>query len=161
MKRVIFSVLGTVAGLVALLDFKSHGQAITASGPLPSAQLPATSSGGAANPVSNPTSTPQSTRASSPAASARTVAGPSIETRYGIVQVQVTVSGGNIENVKFLQLTAYDGRSAEINAAAAPTLLHETLDAQSAQIDAVSGATFTSDGYVQSLQSALDQAGIR
>jgi uncharacterized protein with FMN-binding domain len=161
MKRVIFAVLGTVAGLVALLDFKSHGQAITASGPLPSAQLPGTSSSGQANPASSPTSSPQSSRTSSPNTSARTVAGPSIETRYGVVQVQVTVSGGKIEKVKFLQLTAFDGRSAQINAAAAPTLLNETLDAQSAQIDAVSGATFTSDGYVQSLQSALDQAGVR
>ncbi len=63
--------------------------------------------------------------------------------------------------MSFLQLTAFDGRSQQINSAAAPILLQETLSAQSAQIDTVSGASYTSAGYVQSLQSALDQAGIK
>jgi uncharacterized protein with FMN-binding domain len=63
--------------------------------------------------------------------------------------------------VGFVQLTAFDGRSQQINSQAAPYLLQETLSAQSAHIDAISGATYTSAGYVQSLQSALDQAGIR
>jgi uncharacterized protein with FMN-binding domain len=77
------------------------------------------------------------------------------------VQVKLTVSGTKITNVSFTQLTAYDGRSQEINSQAAPILLQETLTAQSAQIDTVSGASYTTDGYVQSLQSALDQAGIK
>jgi uncharacterized protein with FMN-binding domain len=77
------------------------------------------------------------------------------------VQVQVVVSGTKISNVSFLQLTAYDGRSEQINSQAAPILLQETLSAQSANIDTVSGASYTSEGYVQSLQSALDKAGIR
>jgi len=63
--------------------------------------------------------------------------------------------------VTFAQLTAYDGRSQQINSEAAPILLQETLKAQSAQIDTVSGASYTSAGYVQSLQSALDQAGLK
>ena len=71
------------------------------------------------------------------------------------------LSGNKIKNVSFLQLTAYDPRSEAINSAAAPILLQQTLAAQSSQIDGVSGATYTSEGYVQSLQSALDQAGIR
>jgi uncharacterized protein with FMN-binding domain len=62
--------------------------------------------------------------------------------------------------VTFLQLTSHDGRSADINSQAAPILLQETLSAQSSNIDSVSGASFTSAGYLQSLQSALDQAGI-
>jgi uncharacterized protein with FMN-binding domain len=78
-----------------------------------------------------------------------------------VVQVQVVVSGSKIKNVSFLQLTAYDPRSHEINSAAGPILLQQTLAAQSSQIDGVSGATYTSEGYVQSLQSALDKAGIR
>ena len=82
------------------------------------------------------------------------------QTRYGIVQVKITVSGKRITNVGFAQLTAFDGRSQQINSQAAPILLQETLSAQSAHIDSVSGATYTSDGYVQSLQSALDKAGI-
>jgi uncharacterized protein with FMN-binding domain len=131
---------------------------------LPSAGLP----GGGANTSSGTTapSSPNATSAapSSPstgAATTKTLAGDAIDTRYGIVQVQVTVRGTQIQNVKFLQLTAFDDRSQQINSDAAPILLQETLSAQSAQIDSVSGATYTSDGYVQSLQSALDQAGIR
>lgn len=75
--------------------------------------------------------------------------------------MQVVVSGSTIKNVSFLQLTAVDPRSQFINSQAGPILLQETLSAQSSQIDGVSGATYTSEGYVQSLQSALDQAGIR
>jgi uncharacterized protein with FMN-binding domain len=77
------------------------------------------------------------------------------------VQIQVVVSGSTIKNVSFLQLTADDPRSQEINDQAGPILLQETLSAQSSNIDTVSGATYTSEGYLQSLQSALDQAGIK
>jgi uncharacterized protein with FMN-binding domain len=84
-----------------------------------------------------------------------------VQTRYGVVQVQVVVSGKKITNVSLLQLTAYDDRSQQINNDAAPILLQETLTAQNAHIDTVSGASYTSEGYVQSLQSALDQAGIQ
>lgn len=59
------------------------------------------------------------------------------------------------------QLTAFDGHSAQINSFAAPILLSETIKAQGANIDTVSGATYTSDGYIQSLQQALDQAAKR
>jgi uncharacterized protein with FMN-binding domain len=71
------------------------------------------------------------------------------------------VSGTKITNVSYLQLTAVDFRSQQINSYAAPILLRETLTAQNANIDTVSGATYTSEGYINSLQSALDQAGIR
>jgi uncharacterized protein with FMN-binding domain len=163
MKRVLLSITGTVLGLVALLSFKSHGHPIGASGGLPSAALP-----GAAAPSSS-TSTPPSTgapprpgpRSSTAAPASRTIAGDAVQTQYGVVQVQVVVSGTKISNVSFLQLTAYDGRSEQINSQAAPILLQETLSAQSANIDTVSGASYTSEGYVQSLQSALDKAGIR
>jgi uncharacterized protein with FMN-binding domain len=76
------------------------------------------------------------------------------------VQVKITVSSKKITNVGFTQLTAFDGRSQRINSDAAPILLQETLSAQSAHIDSVSGASYTSEGYVQSLQSALDKAGL-
>lgn len=84
-----------------------------------------------------------------------------MQTQYGIVQVKVTVAGGKITNVSFAQLTAFDPRSQQINSYAAPILLRETLSAQSAQVDSVSGASYTSAGYVQSLQSALDKAGVK
>lgn len=89
-----------------------------------------------------------------------TFTGTTAQTRYGPVQVQITVAGGKITEVTALQLTNQDGRSVAISQQAAPVLRQEALQAQSAKIQAVSGATYTSDGYVTSLQSAIDQAGL-
>lgn len=89
-----------------------------------------------------------------------TYAGQTAQTQYGPVQVQITVSGGKLTDVTALQLTNDGGRSVQISQQAAPILRQEALQAQSAQIQAVSGATYTSEGYVTSLQSALDQAGL-
>jgi uncharacterized protein with FMN-binding domain len=83
------------------------------------------------------------------------------ETRYGVVQVRVTVSGDRIENVSAVELGATDPHSEQINAEAVPELRQEVLSAQSAQIDGVSGATYTSQGYEASLQSALDKLGFK
>ncbi|MFJ4219480.1 FMN-binding protein [Curtobacterium luteum] len=88
-----------------------------------------------------------------------TYTGQTAQTQYGPVQVQITVAGGKLTDVTALQLTNSDGRSVMIVQQAAPILRQEALQAQSAQIQAVSGATFTSEGYTTSLQSALDQAG--
>jgi uncharacterized protein with FMN-binding domain len=82
-------------------------------------------------------------------------------TGYGIVQVRVTVSAGRITNVTAVQLSAPDVHSQEINAQAEPLLRSEVTSAQSAQIDGVSGATYTSQGYEASLQSALDKLGYK
>lgn len=162
MKRVLLSICGTVLGLVALLGFKTHGHAV-AGGALPSAALPASSATSSPAQSSTSTSAPPnpSARSSSSASTTRTLTGTAVQTQYGVVQVQVKVTGTKIVNASFLQLTAYDGRSQQINSDAGPILLQETLSAQSAQIDTVSGASYTSAGYVQSLQSALDQAGIK
>ena len=78
--------------------------------------------------------------------------------RYGDVQVQVTVSGGAVSDVTALQLPDGDGHSARISSIVEPMLRSEALQAQSASIDLVSGATYTSGAYQQSLQSALDAA---
>lgn len=90
----------------------------------------------------------------------RTFDGTSIATRYGNVQVRITVAGSKITEVTALQLTDKDGRSAEISAQAAPLLRSEVLASQSAKVATISGATYTSDGYLSSLQSAIDKAGI-
>jgi uncharacterized protein with FMN-binding domain len=74
------------------------------------------------------------------------------------VQVQVTVAGGQISDVQVVDYPDGNGRDRQINQNAIPQLVSETVRAQSAQIDMVSGATYTSRGYVTSLQSALDQA---
>jgi uncharacterized protein with FMN-binding domain len=94
------------------------------------------------------------------AAAARTVTGAVAQTQWGPVQVQLTVASGAITAVDVLEYPNGNGRDAEINAYALPVLVQETLSAQSARIDMVSGATFTSEGYLQSLQSALDQADL-
>jgi len=109
--------------------------------------------------TATPAATPTPTMASSGTALANgTVAGPVVQTRFGPVQVQVTIAGGKISDVTALQLPSDRQRSAEISGIVEPMLRSEALTAQSAQIDLISGATYTSDAYAQSLQSALDQA---
>ena len=165
MKRLVLTVTGTVAGLAALLSFKTQTHPVAASGALPSAGTSSTSAG--AVPATRPAGSGAATSATAtaPAAAApaapKTYTGQAISTRYGIVQVKATVANGKITDVAFVQLTAFDGRSQQINSQAAPVLLRETLQNQTAQVDTVSGASYTSDGYRESLQSALDKAGLK
>ncbi|MGO4301898.1 FMN-binding protein [Leifsonia sp. RAF41] len=99
-----------------------------------------------------------SASAAAPAPSATTViTGSAIDTRYGVVQVKVTFSGTTITAVDTVQSPDRDGRDIEINNQALPILQQEVLSSQSASIDTVSGATYTSEGYIQSVQSAIDQ----
>lgn len=87
-----------------------------------------------------------------------TFTGDAADTRYGPVQVRITVAGGKITDAQAIEYPQESGRDVRINSAAVPELNQEALQAQSAQIDTVSGATYTSEGYQQSLQSAIDQA---
>lgn len=98
--------------------------------------------------------------ASATATAAGTFTGASSTTRYGAVQVRITVADGRITEVAALRLTDHDGRSVAISNRAAPILRQEVLAAQSADVQSVSGATYTSEGYLTSLQSAVDQAGL-
>lgn len=103
--------------------------------------------------------TPTSPGGSAPAGSATTVVnGTSADTRYGPVQVQLHVRGGRIVSATAIDYPQGSGRDREINSFAIPVLQKETVDQQNARIDTVSGATYTSDGYRTSLQSALDAA---
>jgi uncharacterized protein with FMN-binding domain len=102
-------------------------------------------------------STGPATRHSTVAAGPRTVLGQPEDNQYGVVQVKVTLVGGRITDVRAVQLPS-GGRSGEIAAYAAPQLRSEVLAAQSASIDSVSGASYTSEGYARSVQSALDAA---
>lgn len=104
-------------------------------------------------------STGGTTTGGTTASSDGTHTGQSVGTRFGNVQVQVTLSGGTITDVTALQLTDSDGRSVQISNRAAPILQQEVLASQSADVANVSGATYTSQAYLSSLQSALDQAG--
>ena len=87
--------------------------------------------------------------------------GTAVNTRYGPVQVKVTIKNGVITTVEAVEYPENDGRDQQINAYPIPVLNSEAVAADSASIDTVSGATYTSDGYLQSLQSALDAAGVK
>jgi uncharacterized protein with FMN-binding domain len=87
----------------------------------------------------------------------RQLTGSDVPNKYGDVQVQVTTSGGRITRVAALRLPSSDGRSQQISSYAGPQLAQQALAAQNANIDGVSGATYTSESYKTSLQAALDQ----
>ncbi|MEY9863104.1 uncharacterized protein with FMN-binding domain [Catenulispora sp. GAS73] len=121
------------------------------------------SSGSASQPGSAPSSSAPKSGASSssaaPASTTKTVTGDAANTRYGPVQLAVTFSGKKITQIQVLQYPTETGRDQEINSYAIPQLNQQAMSAQSANIDGVSGATYTSEGYQQSLQSAIDKAG--
>lgn len=165
MRRAVIVLGTTAAGLAALLSFKSHSLAASvpsASTPAPSAGSPQAMASGTGS--SSTGSTAGKAASATPKASAttqaatRTVTGTVANTQYGPMQVQVTLAGTKITKVTVLQRTDDGTESDQIDANAIPQLTSETLAAQSAHIDAVSGASYTSSGYIQSLQSALDQA---
>ena len=164
-KRAVGALLSTALGLVLLLSFKTPETAVVASSNGSDQAVVGQPAGG--------TSQTGGTGSGSAAASAQTatgaqttsgyadgtVAGQVVSTRYGDVQVQVTISGGAITDITALELPSGDGHSSRISEAVGPMLRSEALQAQSATIDLVSGATYTSTAYRESLQSALDAAG--
>lgn len=113
------------------------------------------SSAGSGSGSSSSSSTSTSTGSSSDG----TWTGDTVRTAWGPMQVQVTISGGQITDVTALQITGPERRSVQISNAAVPMLRQEVLSAQSANVSMIGGATYTSAGYLRSLQSALDQAG--
>ena len=149
MRRIVVALVGTVSGLIMLFSYHTSlagGGALAV--PASTGSSTTTPSGGT------------SSGGSSGTAAAGTVTGDTAQTRWGPVQVQITVTGGRITDVTAVQYPNGNGRDQQINSYALPVLAQEALSAQSAQIDHVSGATVTSDGYVQSLQSAIDQANL-
>ena len=108
------------------------------------------------------TPTPVATTAAPKAASgvSGTFTGAAADTRFGPVQVQITISNGKITNVTAPQYPTESFRDQQINAQAIPYLIQETLQAQSANIQGVGGASYTSEGFYQSLVSALSKAGM-
>ena len=173
MRRVILAICATAVGLVLLLSFKSHTQ--SGPGPSPAAALgsptpgstgtagtDASSDGAAATPGSTGSAAKSGTTASGTGASgsAKTVTGAAWPTIYGPVQVRITVTDGKLTAVTATEYPQETPRDYQINSFAIPALNSEALAAGSAKIDTVSGATYTSGGYVGSLQNALDKAGI-
>ena len=132
------------------------GRSAPTAAPLPAAGQAGNST--ATAPLSAPATAVPATGSGGTALANGTVTGAVVETQFGMVQVQVTITGGKISDVTALQLPSDRQRSAQISGIVEPMLRGEALTAQSAQIDLISGATYTSDAYAQSLQSALDQA---
>lgn len=157
MKRVVLALMSTITGLVMLLGFKSHSPSapavIGSTGTVPVGVGSAGDPAAAGKPTTAPT-------AAATADAARTVTGAAADTRYGPVQVQIRLAGSKITGVQILHYPTDSGEDQQINGYALPILIDETVAAQNAKVDAVSGATYTTDGYLRSLQSALDQAGI-
>jgi len=152
MRRVILAVTGTVAGLVALLSFKSHSPTV------PVAATTGTVGGSSSSSSSSATTVPGEFRSVVGALTPgeTTITGKVGNTVYGPVQVQLVVKSGKIVKVAVLKQPANTIHDIQIGEFAFPRLISETLAAQSAKIDAVSGASYTSAGYIASLQSAVD-----
>jgi uncharacterized protein with FMN-binding domain len=163
MRRVILAICATAVGLVLLLSFKTHTQT-AATGTSPAAALGSPSPGPSGTTGSTGTgSTGGGTAGQTAPAStgaAKTVTGAAWPTIYGPVQVRVTVKAGKLSAVTAVEYPTDTPRDYQINSFAIPQLNSEAVAAGSAHIDAVSGATYTSQGYLGSLQSALDKAGL-
>ena len=161
-RRGAISAFLTAVAVVLLINFKTPSQQGLAAFGRQTVTGSVSSSGAAsASASASPSTQPSASGTLQPSATAtpasQTVTGPAISYFYGTAQVQVTLVNGQITDVVALQLPA-DGRSGRISEAVEPMLRSEVLAAQSAQIDLISGATYTSEAYATSLQAALDQA---
>ena len=174
MNRGIVVLGATVLGLAGLLAFDQHqfGDPFALHSASSGLKLPkgkafsvgaATDSGSGAASTAPSASTAQSqasTQQAAPApATIKRAVGASVSNPYGNVQVKVTIKGGRLTRVTFLDLPYGDPTSQSISNQVAPILAQQAIDAQSAQIGGVTGASFTSEAYRESLQSALDKAG--
>ena len=147
MKRAVLVAAGTVAGVAAVLALNPQAGSATA------AKAHAAASG---------SSTSTGSGSSGSTSTAATYAGDTVDVgrNYGSVQVQISVSGGRVTDITALAVPQNDPRSAQISQYAVPQLVSQALAAQSASIAGISGATYTSQGFMQSLASALTAAGI-
>ena len=165
MKRIVTWLLSTISVVVLLFGYHTStagtvaatAPTITVSG---GKSTPTTSSGTTGGASGSGSSGSGSDAAQRSTAQTKTVTGSTVDTRWGPVQVQLTVSGDKITDIAMLQYPNANGTDQQISSYALPILMQSTVDAQSADIDMVSGATYTSAGYLESLQSALDQAGM-
>ena len=147
MRRAIVALLVTAAIVVPLLNFKARQPALTTSAARPAAATATSTAGAGAGAAPS----------GSAGGATGTAVGDDIQHQYGDVQVKVTMSNGKVTGVETVAMNGYDNRSLSIDAQAEPLLRQAALQAQSANIDLVSGAAYTSDAYITSLQSAIDK----
>jgi uncharacterized protein with FMN-binding domain len=154
MRRSPIVIGATIAGTAGVLAFHPRSSAVQTAA---ATTKPATTAAAG----STPTKTTSSSSSSTTKAVSGTATGNAIATQYGNAQVRVTVTNGKVVKIEALQLQGNDPRSLQISSSAEPILQQEALSKQTADVDAVSGATFTSASYTQSLQSALDKLGFK
>jgi uncharacterized protein with FMN-binding domain len=160
LRRVTLAAATTVTGFVLLLSLKPHTPPTVAQASSSAGQSASQSPSQSPAPGSSSGSSSGGSSGSTKTTGTKTVTGDTIQTRWGPVQVRVTLKNGKITDVTAVSYPTDNPRDQEINSYAIPQLRREALAAQSARIDSVSGASYTSDGYKQSLQSALDSAGL-
>ena len=154
----LFVIAGTAAGFAGMLSFHTHPAALAA---LPSASSPPTA---ARHPAKRAGTAPAKAKAKGSGASAagiRSAVGATEQYGYGELAVKVTASGNHIADVAVTSIQTAEPYSQQLASQVIPTLRSEVLSGQSAQINAVSGATYTSQAYAMSLQAALDKLHIR
>ncbi|MCI4656558.1 FMN-binding protein [Cryobacterium zhongshanensis] len=148
-----------IASLQDTLGGTATDATVSAAASAPVASTPAAAATATATAAPAATATPTPTATPAAAGITGTFTGSVVATRFGNMQVSVTLADGTITDVTALQLTDKDSRSVQISNRAAPVLKAEVLQAQSAAVANVSGATYTTQGYLTSLQAALDAAG--
>ncbi len=166
MRRAALTLIATVIGLVLLLGFKTaprgHGGqavALAPAKPGPTGSTPPSTKAPSTGQSKKPAHSTAPTHTKAPAQTGpRTIDGATVNTPYGPVQVRITVTNGKLTDVTPLQLPNDNPQSQQIASYAAPLLRSEALKAGSANIDVISGASYDSQGYAQSLQSALDSS---
>ena len=156
LKRTPFVVAGTVAGLAGLLSFRSSPAAMTlgtvATNPAASTTLPA---GTGATPTTAPSATPVATGVHS-------ATGPAVNYYFGVLSVKVTAAGTRVEKVTIGAINdGGNSLSQSIDQMSIPQLESQALAVQNANIQGVSGASYTSAGFKMSLQGALTKLGIK
>lgn len=152
MRRILLAALAVTVVLVLAVGLKAKWS--PAGSPAPSSARPPATASATASTSPSPGSPPTNTTLPS---GRHVVRGDVVQVDYGPVQVEVTVAAGRITHVRAVKLPDADPMDVQLSVPAARALAAAVLDAQSADVDAVSGATYTSDGYLRSLQSALDR----
>lgn len=165
MHRITAAVMGTITALVLLFSYRTSAPPVTTEATTeddpgtaaePSAGSSVTPSATASPSHKSKASASPTTAPASSAGASGSYTGDAVQTRYGPVQVKITVEGGTLTDVTAVKYPNGSRHDQQVNSRAIPILNDEALSAQNAKIDAVSGATITSNAYIESLQSALD-----
>lgn len=167
MKRAPIVLTGTACGLLAVVGYHAatpgamaalNSGSSASAGSLNIGGGSSTSKGtGSSSASSSSSSAHSSVTTAARAATTRSAVGSDVQYGYGDVEVKVTMTGSKITDVSLVRHSAYDQRSAMIDQVALPQLHSQALSLQNGKVDGVSGATYTSEGYAQSLQSAIDK----